>query len=223
MTKPRLIILGNSVPIRMRPRKKEDHHFLYSELLSNSGKYHVTNLGVGASICSDLETNDLKAEVFIINYGIVEASTRPVSRKLYTFLNQPTHGLYLFKAKLIFILKALESKLRPQLVKLRGRKSWVSLSQFENNMTAMLTELAKSGSKVIVLGINKPSERIENQLPGTIKNVIKFNDFLEKFCTLNNCSFIPLYHLVPPEQMPDGIHFNHEGHEMVAKLIEELL
>lgn len=215
-----LTVLGNSVSIRLRPKDEEGK--IYSDILNLQPDLSVTNLGKGASMIVDQDFSGIQSDLALLNYGIVEASTRPISRKLYKTLYLSEETPFWFKP-ISFCLKYLESKFRSQLVNLRGNKSWLSPEEFKLQLENALHVLKRNKVRVILIGINKPSNRIEKQLPQTIDNVLIYNSILEQVATDFKVDFVKTFEEYTPDLMPDGIHFSTAGHQKLAKELLDLI
>lgn len=226
----KIVIIGNSVSLRLRPPRQHSEELTYTEILQQSlPEVLVINEGIGASTLTyrSQEIDKLVhyyADYYIINYGIVDASTRPISQYTFRFMNNDNPKSFFITKALRFTIQWIEKKCRKNLVIFRGCRSWTSAKSFRYAYQKHLQLLQKETSgKIICLGINKPSERIEQQLPGTTKNVLLFNKIISQLCEQYHCYFIDCYEKIDSKNVPDGIHFDKEGHTKIANLILNII
>ena len=213
MSKDKLVVIGNSVTIRVRP---EDGSQTYAHIIANKLKLDLIHLGEGALLLGEFLNQERQQKIpnnshVIINFGIVDACTRPISKSLYNFMMEIDKSSFRQTRKLI---RFMENKLRTKLVKLRGKKSWTDKNKFMQQMNTLISILKSKNCSFSILGINYPNNRIESDLPGSQKNVIQFNKELEK---LNN--YIAVNDLNHQEYFPDGIHYNAKGHQLITDKI----
>lgn len=219
----KIVVFGNSVSLRIRPYNKGDqaYPFLLQEEL------HYANVSVealgGAMIDSLLANTDkvycLNPDVIILNFGIVELCSRSVGRGCYNYLNY-----YIPRNKWRRVIQKLfqfiESKFRTTLVVLRGFQPWYNPDCFIKDYESLIREIdEKSKIKIIVIGISYPNKRVDNQLPKSLKRVIRTNTILRKNLEALDLIFIDPNDLTTSKNRPDGIHFNNEGHKLIAKEI----
>lgn len=228
MTK--IVILGDSVSLRIRPVRKDATEKTYAEHLAalNQG-FFVVNLGRGAtSIKGQLADMDPIIrhfpDFYVLNFGIVDCSSRSVPEWVFRFINtiKPNEGLirrWTRKGVDFF-----EKKNRKLLVVLRGKRSWTSEKDFKSVYLKTIKLLQKeTGAQIICLGINQTDERVESQLPGTKQKIILYNQVINQVCESTGCSYVDTYNLIEPNNVPDGIHFDATGHKQVALLIQEIV
>ncbi len=222
----KILVAGNSVPLRIRPALTSPSDKCYAghlqDLLPNST---ISLRAKGASTITDLtfETDELtsnQAQVYILNFGIVDACTRPLGRKLYTWITKPGKPGLIRK-----LAKGLEAKFRRQLVRLRGKNSWVSATEFLNSLSFIHESLKKDlAPQFIVIGINHCNQRIEQQLPGSQRNIEKFNALIQSYCdNQNDCKFLDPNLINPRLEIPDGIHYSAKDHALIAEKLISLI
>lgn len=220
-----IIVLGNSVAAVAKPQKKPN--LTYSNFLDQE-KLTVTNFSFRASMISDDMFSEIpnvqNTHILILNFGVVEACTRPINRKFYKFLYQSEHN-NAFVKPLVKLITTVESKLRPWLVKIRGYKPWMPASEFEKYMKSLISDSRKVNPDINFIGItiNKPSSRIENQLPKSHESIKEFNKVYHRLAQEFDFPLFDSYNQIKSEYIPDGIHYNTEGHKIVAERINEII
>lgn len=225
MDRIKICIIGNSVALRIRP--KEEGAKLYStilhNLICNSGTKEVLISNLSLSRLLTVEVIDNKShyinndqDITIINLGCVDAPTREIPLWFSDII-------FKRKGRLLYpifdpIYQQVVARFRPVLVRLRGYKPWVTKRKFSANVKEILSSLKGKG-KVVVLGINRGNQRIENQLPKTLNRYIEYNEELKSICKDHKVSFISTFDLMSDEYFPDGVHYNKEGHKLIAERI----
>lgn len=218
-----ILVLGNSVAAVAKP--DEENILTYSDILSKSFK--VTNLSKRASIISDDHFRKIKNkemyDVVILNFGVVEACTRSTERKLYMFLYQ--NKLKWYQKPFRFFLSYFETKFRAYFVKKRGFRSWINSQEFKKHLSELITSFQQKNSNVKFIGIsiNKPSERINLQLPKSDENIEKFNIVYHQLAEQYDFPVFDSYEEIESANVPDGIHYNAKGHEIVADKLLTIL
>lgn len=221
----RIVIFGNSVSQRIRPRLEGAK--TYGQLLNEEDTLEVEDRSRAASMVTDMDSSELssdiaRADIVIINYGIVAASTRSLPRWLYTYMSRDLSAVSLIGKWSRLVLRKCESMCRPHLVKLRGYKSWCTESDFAEGLKSII-RMTDDATDVILIGINKPGERIERQLPMTTASARSFDEAVELIARETSSSYLRTWHEIPVERMPDGIHFDALGHELIARQLIQLI
>jgi hypothetical protein len=95
----------------------------------------------------------------------------------------------------------------------------------EQTITVIRKETA---ARVIVMGVNPTTPRIEAQLPGTAAAIVDTNAALMELCARLSPSVLlvdPANFLgdAAPTAVPDGIHYSAEGHRRVAAHLVAML
>jgi len=229
-----ITIIANSVALRVRPPEleKRSYNKVYSthleEKLNKEGEWSVKNLGWSRRMVTEFEANrDLFVSTFpkyfIINLGCVDAPTREIPL-WYSDIIFRRKNQNLFRPFNWFYLKVIKNFFRKPLVWLRGKRSWVSKKKFSKHVKIMLDTLLKETSaEIIVLGINSGNQRIEDNLPGTLENYLKYNEMLQQQCERSFVHFIDVSDLKSETHFPDGIHYNSKGHQIIAtRLFEKI-
>lgn len=216
--------------LRIRPPRLNSAECTYTEKIAKLLPCcHVKNLSVGASLVPyQNETYDLFVREFpdfiIVNYGVVDACTRSIPRWLYNFIERGNPSDNFVIRGIRETIQYFESRFRRNLVLLRGKKSWNSSRSFERKYTNLVKFLKRETKAVILcLSINPVSNRIEKQLPGSRKRTIEFNSIIKKICLQENAIFINTSDIISQDDVPDGIHFNADGHEKIASEIVRII
>jgi acyl-CoA thioesterase-1 len=110
--------------------------------------------------------------------------------------------------------------------KIEGGSSRIPLDKYAENLSYMITELQKSGAKVILIAPNALG-KIQGDLQNErlVQYVEKVRKLSKKYGTglVDNFKMFMEYHKVPGQNMDvlmlDGTHPNDQGHEMIAELI----
>lgn len=221
-----LCIIGNSVTLRVRPHIKNEPEKVYSAQLQDllPEKWDVIKYGKSRYLSSELVEDiddyiNYGSDIYVLNIGCVDAPPRDIPKwysdiifkrkwlKLYPIFN----GLY----RIISTLGV-----RKYLVYLRKGKPWVTIEAFKKNMKYAIDKIKENTkAEVIIIGINKGSERLEKHLPGILNNYAKYNNFLEELCYNRDLKFLDVQDLNHKEHFPDGVHYNELGHKIIAKRI----
>jgi len=234
MNKIKITIIGNSVPLRVRPNQSYPDNKTYANYLEEylmqkypNKEIDVINRSIGSTTIYNAlnkldEFINTSPNFFIINHGVVEASTRDIPMWFHRFINTKKENL------LLFILRGFYqhfiAKYRSFFVRIRGKKSWMSLNKFEKYFIKALEILEKdTNAKIIVVPINPANERIEKELPGSFKSYLKFNQVMSQLTKDYSQSIINIDDLDLNIHCPDGIHYSKQGHELIAlKLLNKI-
>ncbi|WP_420318301.1 SGNH/GDSL hydrolase family protein [Ekhidna sp.] len=225
----KITVIGNSVALRVRPPQDHPDNENYSYRLKHyfGQKMEVENKALGATtIANWLKKNDevfnSLADIYIINIGVVDSTIREVPLWYYRLATRKVDNLLTSVCKALY--RGPLSKARRYLSILRGRKSWISIRKFEKMYDSFLMMLIKeTNARIITLPINIANDRIENQLPGSQKNHYRYNELIKEITAKHNQIFLDLSDLTSEEHYPDGVHFNKDGHKVVADRLIALI
>jgi lysophospholipase L1-like esterase len=228
-------IVGNSVSLRLRPPVEHPENKNFTYLLRDEGflaekrssPYFITNLSSGGatvrSVFNRLD-NIIRTypDVYIINLGVVDSSTREVPRWFFNIYNSSSQYWYNNLARVFYV--TLIKRLRKPLVYLRGKSTWVGKRSFEKLYGMLIERLSKETNAVIIgVSINIANDRVEKELPCSRRNHIFYNEIIKSCLDRQNCLYLDLTDLDSETHYPDGVHFSKIGHEVVAdRLIETL-
>ncbi len=228
----KITIIGNSVALRTRPPKERKENLCYGQLLESVSilekRIEVTTLAKSRNLVTeayfDLDRAiATKPDVYIINLGCVDAPPREIPLWFSNWLFK-RNTVRKYEIALLFYLLIKNLGLRKILTQMRFRKPWVSKYKFEKYLEKVIFELKKDTSAIIILmGINKGNQRLENQLPGIISRYNDYNSIIEKVAQKNNTIFLSVSDLISSEHYPDGVHYNNAGHQIIANRIVNIL
>jgi len=230
LLRPRISLVGCSVGIRIRPSaESRSENKVYSEILTdllneNGREWHLHNNCRSRLLSTELlDFRDLLAaqnpDVVIINVGAVDAPNREIP-KWYSDILFRRKWLNLYGVATGLYQGLIRPYFRRPLVSIRMKSPWVGINRFEKSLVDFLKFVEKDlKSKVIILGINSGSERIERELPGSLLRYKEYNQKLKEVSNNFNCTFVDMSELAPEEYFPDGVHYNVEGHRWCAKQI----
>ena len=230
----KISIIGCSVAIRIRPPQKEPNNknygqFLLSKLSEKNENVYFTinNKAFTRAILKDifLKIDELISDYpdyFILNIGIPDASTREIPLYISNFITYKNHLKFS-----VFIQLIYNFLIKPNIkffVKIRGKRTWVNKKQFKNLYEKTINYIIKeTNAKIIIIPINPPSKRIEDKLPGTIKNVVIYNKIISDLAEKYNINMVNINDLEPTQNFPDGIHYSVDGHKEISNRISEFI
>jgi lysophospholipase L1-like esterase len=226
----KVIIVGNSVALRIRPPRQNEDDLSYAEILDNNlPTAMVINRAIGATVMPHQsiwvdEMIGYHANCYILNYGVVDACSRSVPRWMWHFINNdnPQRGFIL--KVLRYFCSILEKKFRRTLTVIRGKRGWTSRTAFAYKYEKMLKLIQKDSiAQIICIGINRPSARIERFLPGSVRNVQRYNEVIRQLATKYNSAYVETFYDFDESLIPDGVHFNAEGHRKLATMLLDVI
>jgi len=136
--------------------------------------------------------------------------------------DNPHHGI--FKKLLRFLFNFFETRSRKFLTVIRGKRAWTSRAAFAFKYEKMLRLLLKdSNAQLICIGINRPSSRIERFLPGSVRNVQRYNEVIRQLANKYNSVYVETFYDFDETLIPDGIHFNAEGHRKLSGMLLDVI
>lgn len=111
-----------------------------------------------------------------------------------------------------------------ELIIVPNRRLFVKLQSFAESYERLVQTLLKeTNARVIAIGINQGGKRIEESLPGSMKNYGLYNEQISSVTRRFGQLYIEVNDFLSQEDFPDGIHYNAEGHQKVARrLFEEI-
>lgn len=234
MNRLKIIVVGNSVAMRVRPPVKFPANKNYSVILQNLLENELDDLYVqvenkakGAYLITDV-LSDIDSLVhefphyYILNFGVVDASTREIPHWFYKFVNNPVKNRFEYFCSGIHA--HLFMKHRPFFVKLRRKKSWVSENDFAKYFELLITTLIKeTNARIISLPINPANKRVEKQLPGSNEKHLKYNEHIKNITIKHGQFFVDTTAFISQQDYPDGVHYSDNGHQLIASKLKELI
>ncbi len=230
----RITVVGNSVALRVRPPEKQPDNKNYTILLEEmlnemlpNKRVAINNKAIGAStVYNIVQDVDVLVQTFpdfyIVNLGVVDASTREVPLWFSRLATKQSHRLIHRLAH--HFHRGVLYKIRPLLVKLRGKRTWISKKTFEKHFSFLIRTLQKdTNAYIIVLAINIANERIEKNLPGSKKKHVQYNKIMKKATLERGYAFMETDSLSSAIHYPDGVHFSAEGHKIIAEKIGKII
>lgn len=230
----KVTIVGNSVALRNRPQAKYPLNKNYSKYLEellnselNNTNIFINNKALGACTTYNVITKiDEYIQTFpnfyILNLGVVDASTREIPLWFYRIASSKKDNIIYNFSKILY--RAIIVKFRPILVRLRLKKSWISSRKYKKYFETLVKTLSKeTNARIIILPINIANNRVEKALPGTKKKHEHYNQIMQNIAENYSQFFLNLSNLKPETHYPDGIHYSGLGHEVVAKKIGEII
>jgi len=230
----KVTIIGNSVALRNRPPEKYPanknycqylEEYLYTEL--NNTIVHVNNKALGANTVYNVITKiddyiQTFPNFYILNLGVVDASTREIPLWFYRMASSKKDRFIYKLAE--FMYRNIIIKLRPVLVGLRFKKSWISARKFKKYFETLVnTFLKETNARIIVLPINIANKRVEKALPGTTKKHEQYNQLMKDIVEKYSQEFVDLSSLTSETHYPDGVHYSSVGHKTVATKIGKII
>jgi hypothetical protein len=226
MKNKKIVCFGNSVGIRIRPNDGAGQN--YMDLLRENESFHVENFCFSGNMIGAVSRNTDKilqkqADIIILNYGVVELSSRSTTRRTYDYLHYKTKMSRLGKF-LQTVGLFLEAKLRKPLVYLRFKRSWYHPDRFIFELNQTISSLMKDSSAIVIcLGVNVPSNRVEKHLPGTQKRIGQIHSKMSAVCDQFDRSYFIDVQDVDSSFVPDGIHYNVQGHQEIYERILQVI
>ena len=230
-----IAVVGNSVAMRVRPPEEIPANRNYTmrlregsaEDVGSAASFHVVNWSTGGATVREVHKNlndiiRLYPDYYILNLGVVDASTRDIPRWFFQIINSTNNSG--FHRLMRYFHGGVIRPLRRPLVFIRGKRSWVSARTFQRLYDLLIEKLLReTNAKIIGLSINLANERVEKALPGSRRNHERFNRIIRKSLEQSRCIFLDLTDLDPEPHYPDGVHFSAEGHRLVAERINKLI
>ncbi len=222
----KITIIGNSVALRVRPNKKipfnKNYTAIMRERLDEKNQF-VDNIAMGAFTVKEITKNidyyvNSLPDFYIINLGVVDSCNREVPLWFYRIATSKKDTIFTNLSHHVY--RGIIGKMRPFLVWLRFKTSWVSQDKFEKHYNIILRTLIKeTNANIISIGINPANDRVENNLPGSRKKQKIYNEIIKSLAIKHEQFFIDTSDLISTEHYPDGVHYNTTGHEIIAERI----
>ena len=232
----KITVLGNSVGLRVRPPENPPANLTYSEKIEKTLNRPerpclVTNNCIGRSTIREVlnrsdDNYNTFPDFYILNIGITDAC----SREIPLWLSNMLHGnrTSLLRRIMMGVYVYFIAPRRRLLTKLRFKKGWTKPQKFNYWYKLLIKDLLKnSNAKIVLVGINKCSERIEIELPGTMKRIDIFNDIIKSISAQNRSRMTYIdtaeLDLSIEQDLPDGIHYSSSGHSKIADKLTQVI
>jgi lysophospholipase L1-like esterase len=235
-------VLGNSVGYYLRPPATSREEADYGELIEREMRargvdtWVHNSCGWFLSAAEGLAQVEERAmhhspDVVILNFGIVEsepgALPLPLLKAVYTW-RQPLVGPRA-KVRRMFLrpVHLFHQRFGPSIIRTLRLPGRVSPASFKSDMSRLIDALRKErAGLVLVLNINPPNPRIEANLPGSSASARRYNQLLAELVGEmddRQVRLVDVAGLVTEKGtealLPDGVHFNAEGHRLAAELL----
>jgi len=235
-----IIVIGNSVGIRIRPPRNNRRERHFCEVIANElesrtlCKVNIYNRCRSGVTIDDLILHEIdyisgnSPDIIIIICGINEAVSRPLPKRIYQYLNKtrPIGGVvWGFFHK---INSGINHYIFPHIIKAFSLRGWYSANLFSKKLQFLIGQIDKeSKALVIPVTILPCTQRIEKLLPGSGKSIGEFNKLISKYSCIDNVVVADISNDIPQgkegEYTPDGIHMNSKAHEILANKIIEII
>ncbi|MDZ7764221.1 MAG: SGNH/GDSL hydrolase family protein [Melioribacteraceae bacterium] len=216
--------------LEVRPPVEIPNNKNYTQLLrdNSDNNFDIVNLGYGASTVKDIYgTIDSFIREFpdyyIINLGVVDASTREVPLWFYRLATKKSlNPFYVFNA---LFYRNILSKFRRSLVNLRGRRSWISQKRFGKYFELIIKSLVKeTNAKIIVLSIMKLTNGVEKAVAQeSFRKQRIYNLIMKEITNHYTQIFLDTNKILVSTDYPDGVHFSEAGHKKIAEKLQSII
>ena len=230
MTPVRVMVIGNSVALYVRPRVSGERAYPH-RLAGLLGPDRPVDLEVCAE--NSLTAWDLlkvvedrlpafSPDLVIVNVGVVDCTPRILPQRLRRFFVRGRTRAE--RASL-----AAEAMIRRPVVRLLGGASALSLRDFESAIRRIVEiARAEAGARVVCLGLPPTSPRVVREVPGMEDRLRRFDEAIRAVCqAVPGALYLDTGALVAEaggdRVLPDGIHFSAEGHARVAAALVDLV
>ncbi|MEM7573475.1 MAG: SGNH/GDSL hydrolase family protein [Bacteroidota bacterium] len=231
MQQKKLVIVGNSVGIRIRPHlRQESRNYgqrlvqLLNEQADRDTLWVVENLSFPRATLYDIQDHlpaivAAQGDIYLLNLGVCDAATREIPRWMSDLILRPRKD---WRSRLLG--QWHERVVKPNrsfFVKLRGKSSWMTEQRFTREYRKLIRLIhGNTPGHLICLSILPANERVERELPGSAARYQKFNMIIAQLAQEEAAHFYELTDYEPEADYPDGTHLNDQGH---LRLAQELL
>ncbi|MCK9453837.1 SGNH/GDSL hydrolase family protein [Sulfurimonas sp.] len=228
-TNKRVLIIGDSTTMWIRPYRKSHDDLTYIELLRKQNYQIdvVSKPGMTSSEAVKYYWNNSMAsfyDICIISVGINDLTPRNYPRWLWKINNEILVSNSYFEKLIQFIYRLVTySKFQTLCAKFGMSRPWVSKNAFKLYLLKLQKIIIKeSNTKMVFLSLPMVSSRVENIFPGIENNVIKYK---KVFNELQNerTLILDIENIFKYDRQrfnPEGIHYSADGHK---RIFEELI
>jgi lysophospholipase L1-like esterase len=220
-----VVIVGSSVSLYVRPPRATRDQGTYVELLARAlgPAYRIDNIArVSYDIRDALhgfhkQLLPIAPDVVVLHLGVNESVSRFLPRRLWRVVygggDRVTSPGLVRRAMML-----LDAAMRPVMTRFLPR-AWFGAHEFERLTDEFLVNVRKEfAARIVVVGITRPSDRVEKQLRGSISRVRDFNAALARSAAAAGATFIDVDAIADRDDLhPDGIHFSAAGHAWLAE------
>jgi lysophospholipase L1-like esterase len=236
------VIVGSSVGYYMRPKRRTLSERTYAEhlerILDEGGvRARVTNSSRWTSLIRDANSGIEELvyahapDVVVSHFGILECEPRTIPMRLlrWLFTKSPSMSLPARAARRLFAPPLMRAYVEwsPRVLRRVRLPARMNRSRFarELGLFVDLVHQERSGL-VVLLGIGRPGDRLEEVLPGTRANAAEYTAIIERVAREKaGTRFVDVGAVASADDeiVPDGIHFSPEGHEAVARVLADTI
>jgi lysophospholipase L1-like esterase len=108
-------------------------------------------------------------------------------------------------------------------------ENFVNIFDFEKNLLLVYKKALKFSNKIIFVGLTKVDETktiptpLDTDIEFRNDIILKYNSIIQKICKDNKIKYIPMFDLLEPDDLYDGLHPNATGHNKMFKRVEQFL
>jgi lysophospholipase L1-like esterase len=236
----RIVVLGSSAGLFIRPPREHPSEGTYAEVLERELLARGLEVVVTNSSAWTLQVTDAlrriaalvfshQPRVVVINLGMFEAQrlTIPTTwfRWLYSGTSRGGVNLAVRDAVGPHIVR-LYKWMTPRLLARLTLPHRVPPRRFEQELTSLVDNIRKErGADVLLFTISPPSDRIAATLPDIVGNANSYNDIIRRVASKigANVEVVEVADLLTDldKELPDGLHFSVEGHRLVGEYLAE--
>lgn len=241
----RVVVLGNSTAMYVRPRRKERADRTYAELIETG----LRDRGIDALVFNEARWWDRvhdvlprwegavhahMPDVVILNYGLGECEPNvfpvPMMRWMYDWRPSLNPVRVRLRSILVRPMARLMATVMPWISRRLGMRTWrLSPKRFRAEMTRLIEITRReTGALVLVLTLNPPGPFLRNLMPGVEDRAVVYSDLLRSIVSDladPEVQIIEAGAIVDDlgwrKTMLDGLHYTARGHREVAALLEE--
>lgn len=168
-----------------------------------------------------VKTYLFEKEIYVYNLGIESNTTNDLLRRFEDELKTRIH--FPEYAECYNLIIIFEIGQNDSIYNKEG--NLVGINKFKDNLNELIKKARKFTKDIIFLGLSRVDEKEtipweESGESYDNKTIEKYNSVLEKVCKDKNISFIPLWDLLPKENLSDGLHPNTQGHEKIFEKVK---
>lgn len=240
----RVVVLGNSTAMYVRPRRKSRDDLTYGELLED----HLRRRGIDAFVINQARwwerVHDVlprwqeavsahMPDVVVLNYGLGECQPNafpvPLMRWVYTWRPSLNPVARRVRAVAVRPMQRLMAASMPHISRRLGMRTWrLRPSRFEAELRRLI-EITRqeTGALVLVLTLNPPGPFLCNLMPGVEERSVRYSDLIRSVVKSLDDPEVQVVEagaivddLGWRKTMVDGLHYTARGHQEVAGLLE---
>jgi lysophospholipase L1-like esterase len=233
-----VVVVGSSVALFVRAIRVSRDESPYPALIAASyPDLEVINSSRGSFDIEDAVRDFVPTvmvhdpDLVIMHLGINDCAPRLLPRRVWRFLYAYSSDVLLegFRSVAVQVGRRVDAAARAPFARLLNRP-WVRPARFLALLDAWLELVQKETSaSVILVGIGRPTARVEHALPGISGNVEHYNAILQRATRGQEAwvRFVDVAAWMEGEELerlqPDGIHLSAAGHRRLAESIAKML